>query len=68
MLYCYVGLLLYWFISIFIYVLPLGVVVVIFGYLNHPLGVVQVPQHHIIRMMQRSGISLVTSRPHLRQL
>lgn len=68
MLYCYVGLLLYWFISIFIYVLPLGVFVVIFGYLYYPLGVVQVPQHHIIRMMQRSCISLVTSRPHLRQL
>lgn len=68
MLYCYVGLLLYWFISIFIYVLPLGVFVVIFGYLNYPLGVVQVPQRHIIRMMQRSCISLVTSRLHQRQL
>lgn len=68
MLYCYVGLLLYWFISIFIYVLPLGVFVVIFGYLNYPLGVVQVPQHHIIRMMQRSRLNLVTDRPHLRQL
>lgn len=67
MLYCYVGLLFYWFISIFIYVLPLGVFVVIFGYLNYPLGVVQVPQHHIIRMMQRSCINLVTSRPHQRQ-
>lgn len=68
MLYCYVGLLLYWFISIFIYVLPLGVFVVIFGYLNYPLGVVQVPQYYIIRMMQRSCIILVTNRPHLRQL
>ena len=58
MLYCYVGLLLYWFISIFIYVLPLGVVVVIFEYLNYPLGVVQVPQYKIIREMQRIGIKL----------
>lgn len=66
MLYCYVGLLLCWFISIFIYVLPLGVVVVIFGHFNHPLGVVQVPQHHIIRMMQRSRIILVTNRPRQR--
>lgn len=66
MLYCYVGLLLYWFISIFIYVLPLGVFVVIFGYLNYPLGVVQVPQHHIIRMMQRSGINVDLDRPHQR--
>lgn len=63
MLYCYVGLLLYWFISIFIYVLPLGVFVVIFGYLNYPLGVVQVPQHQIIRMMQRSLIPLGLNRP-----
>lgn len=68
MLYCYVGLLLYWFISIFIYVLPFGVFVVIFGYLNYPLGVVQVPQHYIIRMMQRSCISLVISRLRQQQL
>lgn len=63
MLYCYVGLLLYWFISIFIYVLPLGVFVVIFGYLNYPLGVVQVPQHYIKRMMQRIGINADLGRP-----
>ena len=68
MLYCYVGLLLYWFISIFIYVLPLGVFVVIFGYLNYPLGVVQVPQHHIIRMMQRIGINADLGRLRQQQL
>lgn len=56
MLYCYVGLLLCWFISIFLYVLPLGVVVVIFRTLQFPLGVVQVSQHHIILMMQRCHI------------
>lgn len=68
MLYCYVGLLLYWFISIFIYVLPFGVFVVIFGYLNYPLGVVQVPQHYIIRMMQRIGINADLGRLRQQQL
>lgn len=68
MLYCYVGLLLYWFISIFIYVLPLGVFVVIFGYLNYPLGVVQLPQHYIIRMMQRIGINVDLGRLRQQQL
>lgn len=63
MLYCYVGLLLYWFISILLYVLPLGVVVVIFRTLQPLRGVVQVSQYHITRLMQRSRIKVVTNRP-----